>query len=94
MKDLKLGQSIRFKAIDEFVGKEIILEGIVIGNHKNVRTCWPVEMAEARKGIYLVVVQNRKNRLYAVNDDEVLLESINVVNRNKEVNQHTKKRAS
>jgi len=56
MKDLKIGDVVRFSAMDEFTGQNMELVGTVKGDYKEVRKQYPEECAEACKGDYLVKV--------------------------------------
>ena len=58
MRDLKIGEVVRFSAIDDFTGKEMKLIGTVTGDYKEVRKRYPEEAGEACEGFYLVEVGN------------------------------------
>ena len=49
MRDLKIGEVVRFSAIDDFSGKEMELIGTVTGDYKEVRKRYPEECGEAPK---------------------------------------------
>ena len=53
MEKPKIGDWIRFHHISDFTGKELEVEGDVIGDDEAVRKMWPIEMVEA-KGCFLV----------------------------------------
>ena len=71
MRDLKIGEVVRFSAIDDFSGKEMELIGTVTGDYKEVRKRYPEECGEAPGGFYLVKVGDRSG-LFVVSRDEVL----------------------
>lgn len=50
------GQVIKFKAIDDFTGKEIELSGIVIGDWKKIKKNYPTEQGRVDKNsdVFLV----------------------------------------
>lgn len=71
MKGLKVGDHIKFKAMDTFTCKEIILLGNIIGDYEAVKKQYPEEMAEASEGVFLVETIHNK-RLYVINVSEAL----------------------
>jgi len=73
---LRKGQTIRFTAMDDFTGKEIELSGIVIGNYRNIKEQYPLEMGEVDKksNLYLVEVPNRSGN-FVVHISEIIKES-------------------
>lgn len=70
-KEIKKDDVIKFKSLCELSGKEVILKGIIVGDHEAVRKEFPEECAEAGEGAYLVKVENRSG-FYAVMDYEIL----------------------
>ena len=42
---LRKGQTIRFKAINDFTGEEITVEGKIVGDWKKIREGYPEECA-------------------------------------------------
>ncbi len=72
MKNLEVGQRIRFSAMDEFTGQQIEVIGDVEGDYKEVRKKWPEEMALADKDVYLVCDFVFQDRKYAVHISELL----------------------
>jgi len=76
---LRKGQIIKFKAIDDFTGKEIELSGIVVGDYKMIKEKYPLEMGEVDKksNLYLVKVFNRSGN-FVVHMSEIIKESLEV----------------
>jgi len=76
---LRKGQIIKFKAIDDFTGKEIELSGIVVGDYKMIKEKYPLEMGEVDKksNLYLVEVPNRSGN-FVVHMSEIIKESLEV----------------
>jgi len=70
MKTLKIGEVVRFSAIDDFTGQKMELIGKVIGDHRAVKHAYPEECAEVEAGFYLVSVGNRSH--FVIGTDEVL----------------------
>lgn len=71
MRDLRIGEIVKFTAMDEFTGQEMELTGTVIGDHKAVRKQYPEEAGEAPEDSYLLKVDNRSG-LFMITRDEVL----------------------
>ncbi len=69
---LKTGEIIKFLAIDDFTGKKTELIGKILGDFVKVREFYPVECGEAREGCFLVKETGRSNRLFVVNDYEII----------------------
>ena len=70
-REIKKGDRIAFKAIDELAGTEFTPIGIVIGFGEEVRKKYPVECAEAPDDMILVKSTDHGN-LYVVHPSEVL----------------------
>lgn len=53
---LRKGQTIKFKAIDDFTGKEIKLSGTVIGDWKKIKKNYPTEQGgvDENSNVFLV----------------------------------------
>jgi len=71
MRDLRIGEVVRFSAIDDFTGEEMELIGEVIGNHEAVKKQFPEECEDVVPGFYLVKV-GRQSGLFVISRDEVL----------------------
>lgn len=71
MRDLRIGEVVKFTAMDDFTGKEMELIGTVIGDHKEVRKRFPEEAGEASEDAYLVQVTSQSG-LFIITRDEVL----------------------
>ncbi len=70
-REVKKGDRIAFKAIDELAGTEFTPIGDVIGFGEEVRKKYPVECAEASDDMILVKSVHHGN-LYVVHPSEVL----------------------
>ena len=71
MRDLKIGEVVRFSTIDDFTGKEMELIGTVKGDYRAVRKQYPEEAGNASRDAYLVEVGNRSG-LFVITRDEVV----------------------
>lgn len=67
-----LQQKIRFEAIDDFTGQELVREGIIIGYNSDVIRRWPEEMGLAVDMLLVKVEFPERDVFYAVAENEVL----------------------
>lgn len=70
-REIKKGDRIAFRAMDEFTATEFTPIGIVIGFGEEVRKKYPIECAEAPDDMILVKSVHHGN-LYVVHPSEVL----------------------
>ena len=70
-REIKKGDRIAFRAMDEFTATEFTPIGIVIGFGKEIRKKYPVECAEASDDMILLKSIHHGN-LYIVHPSEVL----------------------
>ena len=73
------GQTIRFKAIDDFTGKEIELSGTVIGDWKKIKKNYPTEQGEVDENsdVFLVKAAHWAGN-HIVHISEIIKESSEV----------------
>ena len=70
---LRKGQTIKFKAINEFTGRLVTLTGVVAGDYVVIKKNFPLEMGDVDKksNLYLVDVPDHGGR-FVVHTSEVI----------------------
>lgn len=77
MRRLRKGDEIKFNAMSELTGQELVLTGKILGDKKAVRKQWPLECGQADNCYLVKTVDNFGNDyLHVVHPEEIIEETI------------------